>query len=600
MAFRSVNRSPHTRLFLAALSTLMLAALACNTLLPSENSSPLTQEPVFAAVALRLDGAESGLRSFVGGGDSLWLLDPGIYAIEIARNDGRTLSLPQTQITDQPFSLPGDPAWQGAANDPERFAAVTTLVNFLMNTEDIKLTVFQNVSQRFTSPLFTTEAGQDELNQLQGDLAMIAAQEIPVMAALKTVFTSYVTSGTPKAAAPQPDIKESLLAFFGYAGDAGERARERILQISEALTIDELNAAFSSVREGFRGSATNSIEFLDLLDSGALDTQAAQIESDMRNSPAFGTSAQANNATVGEVFHKEGAELVTKGAEFQAEVIKGVLGDVFPEITEGFDLADKANEWAEYIQSVYQDPLAAIEGEARGALQEQIKERITASLQQCCPDIAEDLAEQIADAVSEEAVKAIPELAPILQSTQPSSGAGPSATATGVAFPIIDLRSNIFETVSGGTAENFSTDFVLTADYEVGTVIGSISGVSTRLVEFECFNQDNPSDIWDYATVEYGFTYSAQISGGLDTITGEFSAPISPSGYTDFELVQPFTDPRCTDLNSQPAPNIGPFSGSGTISGVVGPTGDAYVATSWQAGSATVSGSWSGQGQVSH
>jgi len=95
------------------------------------------------------------------------------------------------------------------------------------------------------------------------------------------------------------------------------------------------------------------------------------------------------------------------------------------------------------------------------------------------------------------------------------------------------------------------------------------------------------------------------VTGSLDVTTGEFSASFTPAGQVvNFTVTQLFTDSRCIKYNSEPPPdigpfsNIGPFQGAGTISGVISRSGEATLTTDWQAANAQITGSWSGQGQV--
>jgi len=595
----SDRRRVHAGLVLALLIT-----LACNAPLgratdfpegTAELDSGPASEPAVAAVALRLDGGQPQLTAFVGPIGAAWHLAEGPYQISAVNQDGQVLLLSETQITDESLAWPADFQSADSGEAADQAAAIRTIATFLVQVEDAKLTALENSSGGFSAPLFSTDPGQVELDELYDRYAAIAAQEAAVMDALELLFGSRLSEGrSPKVAAPARGLKDSLFGFFGYAGAAGERARDRIVKISNGLGPEEKADAFNAVREGFRGNADNFDEFIANLLSGDLDAQAAQIESDMRNAPGFGAAAQAAGAAVGQVVHEEGAQLVTKGAEVQAQVIKGVLGNVFPDITQGFDLADKANEWANYIETIYKDPLAATEGTARDVLQDKIKQRILSDLQKCCPSMGEDLVDQLADKVSQQAVNAIPELATSVTATEPP------------ASPVIELRFDLVETVTGDVASKAtSASVVLTADYGTGTIAGSLEGTINYDGGTLCVNPNNFSETWDYRDETFVSTYTADVSGSLDVSSGEFSISMTPAGeIVDRTVTQPFTDSRCTKYNSNPPSEIGPFgnlgsfTGTGTIAGNVSPTGEARVTTDWQAGNAQVTGSWSGQGEV--
>ena len=171
---------------------------------------------------------------------------------------------------------------------------------------------------------------------------------------------------------------------------------------------------------------------------------------------------------------------------------------------------------------------------------------------------------------------------------------------------MIELRFDLAETVTGDVASKAtSTSFVLTADFAAGTVVGSLEGTIDYDAGRLCVNPNNPSETWDYMPVAYVAAFGADVSGSLDVSSGEFSTSIAPAGeIVDRTVTQLFTDSRCTQYNSDPPPeigpfgNLGPFTGTGTLSGMVSPSGEARATTDWQAGNAQVSGSWSGQGEV--
>jgi hypothetical protein len=604
------------------------ALLACSTLLPSAPNTatppppPLAGEaptltptlpgptstpagpaiPAVAAVAAALDPDQRRLSAFVGERAAEWALPPGRYLILAVDESGQVLRLDATAADSQPLTWPADFAGAGAAPDPALAEAVHTLARFLVEAEDTRYDALAAFSGNLTVPLYTANPGQAELDRLYGRFQAFSSADEGVLAAFAAFAAQASVAASPRAAAPArglSDIRNDLLNFFGYAGDAGLRARERILEIAPSLSGDDRTAAFDALRPDFRGDAADFNDFLARLRSGDLDTQAAQIESDLRNAPGYGAQAVLAGHSTGQLVFTEGSELVTRGAELNAAILKSVLGDVFPDITEGFDLADKAGEWGEYIESVYADPLLVGEGEARSALEELIGDRIKSDLLACCPELGETLASQIASQVGEQAVEAIPEVMAPLRASQTAIAAGTGVPPTATPLPpTVHINASMVEVVTGDWAENFDTDVVLTADFDTATVIGSLAGVSSREVIFDCFDTNNRSEVWDQATVTYGFTYGASVEGGLDTETGEFAADIAPSGDVDFELTAPFTDSRCTHLNSEPAPGIGPFSGAGTISGVISPLGDAVVVTDWETDQASVSGQWDGVGTV--
>jgi hypothetical protein len=590
----------------SALSIALLAILACNFMVGPSQISSQAQSKAVAAVALRLDGSGAQLSSFVGPGTSTWALEPGSYRVSAVNQSGMTIVFPRMDIADVPLIWPADFRSAGGTMDTARAAAIKTLARFLVDAQSAKLAALEHSSAGFTVPLFTAQPGQADLDDLYSRYAAITAEQSSVMTSLDAILQSP-RSGLlpPKMGSPRRDWHDSLKGFFGYAGGAGSRARDRILMIAENLSPADQADAFDVVRPAFTSGAANFDELAVKLQNGELDTQAAQIESDMRNSVGFGAAASEAGVSVAQVVHQEGGELVSKGADLQADVVKQVLGDVFPDISQGFDLADKANEWADYVQSVYKNPLVVAEGEARGAIQEKIKERVLEHLHECCKALEADVAEAIADNISEQAVSAVPSLVENIQATQTALAAQvpsvPAGTPSSDGHARVDLRDTFHEvlTYPQTSQVDFSTSMALTADKDAAHVTGALDGTGTYVIDVPCSDLLDASVIYERGAASYRFTYSAAVNTAFDTHTGEFSAPLAPSGKIEFiQMTKPFTDSHCTGMNTDLNVSF-PFTGAGTIQGVIAPDGTAQVTTAWSfLEQGSVKGSWSGQGQV--
>jgi hypothetical protein len=578
---------------LKAVTALSIAALSCNLLSTALGVNEELDLTAVVAVALRLDGGRSALSSFVGPASQAWDLHPGAYTVHAVDGDGLVIAFPEMQIVDVPIVWPPDFRSADGAADAQRERHIKTMAAFLIAAEAAKFAALEHSSGGFTAPLFSVDPGQAALDDLHARYASILEQQRDVLEALDELEAAGgAAGGMPRLAAPAPDWKETLFGFFGYAGNAGPRSRDRILAISENMTPDEQADAFDAVREGFKTGAADFDELAVMLASGELDNQAAQIESDMRNAPGFAAAAQQANATVGQVVHQEGGQLVVKGAEFEVEVVKKVLGDVMPDITEGFDLADKAHEWVEYVESVYNDPLLAAEGELRGSVQERIKESALGHLRECCSLLDEDIMEAIAEDISERAMDAVPSVVESIQATQ-TAMAGTSSG--GGIVPEDAVRVRLLDTFHEDLAMekvsevDFSARMDLVGDREARTITGRIEGAGTYLVELECEAERGAAS--------YSLTYAATVSGTLSPDTGEFAAPYSPIGVVDFiEMVRPFGSEECVDMNTDGDVTL-PFVGTGTLDGVIYPDGGAEVITEWSfLGFGTMSGVWVGGG----
>lgn len=173
---------------------------------------------------------------------------------------------------------------------------------------------------------------------------------------------------------------------------------------------------------------------------------------------------------------------------------------------------------------------------------------------------------------------------PVEPETTPPTSPAPS--------PVVYIKASFVETVTAGSAVNFSTAVDLTANFDQKTITGNITGRSGRYVEFICYDKGKAKI--DYATVGYDFSYVTFVNGQLDPTTGAFSAQIEPDGKITGELTSPFIKSMCTHMNNDPIPGLDPFSGKGTISGVINRDGTSSISTNWTAGKAAVRGSWSG------
>jgi hypothetical protein len=438
---------PHASPARLALVSLVLAALACSGL-PQPISSPsaATAPPSAAtavpnasapaptapagstaaantntllAIAVRIDGRAPTVDAYLGDpAQAPFTPPPGRYFVNVLDQHGLSLSLGAVSVAaGQPVPLPEALASAGGKADAAQASLLTTLGKFLIGAQLAQLNAYDAVSAGFTQPLFSkaVQPAEASLDQMMADEADLSGQQAAVLAAADALQATLPTAAAPsgRLAAPARGLKDAFLGFFGYANDAGKRARQRIVQISAGLSAGDKADAFDALRSGFKGDAQNYDDWLAQLASGKLDQQAAQMESDLRNAAGFAAQAQQANDTVGEVVKREGGELVTKGAELNVEIIKTVLGQVSPDLSKGYDLAKQGARWAQYVQDAYNDPLNAAKQLTREQLLAKINERIKSDLADCCPGLSSDDAQQIADSVSRQMISAIPGLAPV-------------------------------------------------------------------------------------------------------------------------------------------------------------------------------------------
>ncbi len=253
-------------------------------------------------------------------------------------------------------------------------------------------------------------------------------------------------------------VKDSLLGFFGYAGDAGKRAAADVLNVANQMSPDDMADAFADVPPGLTGGARDFDELAEKLSSGALAANAAQIRSALwRNTSFYGAAQGACDCGRPELStaHKEGAELATRGVDLNVTVVKTVLGNVFPDITTGIDYADKASEWAEYARDVYVNPLGTAEAGARDTIAERIKARIQSDLEKCCPGLDGDLVEEAAGAIAKGVLDTVPEVFAATPAATPVATAEPTSTPTA---PLTSTPSATSEPISTAAATATPTE----------------------------------------------------------------------------------------------------------------------------------------------
>lgn len=728
-------------LFFLTLGALLLAACSeSSNETPDGDGASNADERGLMALATRLEPAP--VRLVVYAADPTadpFELSPGTYSIEVTDGE-RVATLGEVNVrAGEVVSLPRGLDDSNSEQDTETAEAIGSIAAATLLVDRTRLTALEAASANQTRPLFAegdddVSATLDELWALYAEAGTVSPTTLDAIDHLRErlAWRPATNEGGPKLVALGPalapaqegvkesvegaweSIKESFDNFFGYAGDAGERASGDILIVAEEMTAEELEDAFAMVSPALTGGATNFQEMLDGVARGDLDDTAAQIRSQLWADPTFASHAQEQcvcNSPSLSTAHQEGAELVTRGAELQAAIVQTALAAQFPGMTQGFEKAeewieqadewrDQGNEWVEYLEEVYADPLGALEDAGRERLEEALADRIGADIALRFPDMDEEVADRLTSALSGAVIERVPELADLVaEEDEPSAGgddegetgegsegdglddggggtspwdapttgpqptrgvaeasppaadaptatpvaaatstpaptrtststptpsptASPTSTVTptatptattapppsattappptvtatpATAAPVVSGSVVIIETVSGGSIDAFQTTADLVADFDAGSLSGTLSGGGSSNRSFNCVSQSG--FVLDSATVRYSAFYGASFSASLPA--GEaFSTGFTASGSVSGELIESFTDPDCTHLNSEPIPGLGAFSGSGSISGTVSPTGAISVSTSWTAGSASVSGSGSGQGGV--
>ncbi|MEP7357658.1 MAG: thrombospondin type 3 repeat-containing protein, partial [Anaerolineales bacterium] len=165
-------------------------------------------------------------------------------------------------------------------------------------------------------------------------------------------------------------------------------------------------------------------------------------------------------------------------------------------------------------------------------------------------------------------------------------------------WPAYTFAGSIPEAAADHTGDGFTlnTTFSLVVDLNSGVVNGTFNSTGVAEVPFTCFNVDDPSEIYDHAKVTYTITYAATVAGSADKTTNLVVLPYTPGGTVTGVLSQPYTHEKCTHLNSGTIPGLGGFSGSGSLTLVIGELGHGSLKVDWKAPDFDSAGGWNGNG----
>jgi pSer/pThr/pTyr-binding forkhead associated (FHA) protein len=412
----------------------------------------------YLSVALNLE-EPGGLLLYTGiPSEDPMTLPSGTYYLESLGQDGKIyqelVSVPPGEAQTQVH--PGEQG-QGGVLDHEVSRQLQELAQFGLGVDHTRLEFMQVLSGGFKAPLGspTTPMEIGDLDSIYFNyealvgMQTVVIQNLDAMQARGESFRQVGRVGETEFRGvhskvdgmPAP-VFGSILSFFGFLGDAGQRAAEDIDKISSAMNDQQKEEAFSMVPEQLLHGAQSYDQMLDKLKNGELNNQAAQIRRALYTSPDFYEAAQdvkKNGRPELQTAYEEGSEFVKKGAELQVEIVKHVLGEVFPDISTGFDYADKANEWAEFIKSSYTDPLGTAKDWTVGQIKDKVKERIQSDLQNLFPEADEDqleeLAGQLTDQMSAQVGEIVKAANPVQPGAQPPAQAQAQAVATRTSPP---------------------------------------------------------------------------------------------------------------------------------------------------------------------
>ena len=235
------------------------------------------------------------------------------------------------------------------------------------------LAIFSN---DFTVPLFdpTVTADASDYDLLQAAIAKVVAAGDAYQQAIN--YFDQQNALTPTSVAGFSFVRpcgilSSVKDFFwGWAKGNGERSKDRILQIHSQMDPQTRQEMFNVAHDKFGDTVgTNQAEFIQKLQNGELNNQAAQLHSNFTSSPEtldYALYAKDNKMDTTSVAHQEGADGVTKGVDVVVDANTTILNAKFPGFSDGFD---KGKDAVENINKLAEDPLGYAADKVKGELE---------------------------------------------------------------------------------------------------------------------------------------------------------------------------------------------------------------------------------------
>ncbi len=315
--------------------------------------------------------------------------------IEILENDQGISSFTPSQFTFYPLS--------GSDSQQE----IETLTLFLMAVDTVRLTYYEIASGGYQYPLFDSSVptSWEDANRLLESFADLG-DETQIVKAARNFTTRALSNansvgrkGLARPTSGPLDIIKSIAGFFGIIKDEEETARQNLIKVlSSKKSTTEEEELLEIIQQTYPLESSIS-DFIRKLENSEVNRLAELRQELLQNSSVFyGIWQDQNpksNRPDGEVIHRVGADAVTRGAELNVNIIKEVLGSVFPGMDQGFEYADKVNKFSEFVRDLYQDPLSAMGGAVRGQIEDNIKEQIKTQFIDLFPDIEESEVETL-------------------------------------------------------------------------------------------------------------------------------------------------------------------------------------------------------------
>ncbi len=380
------------------------------------------------AIAYRLDDGLPYMSLYIGRPDEhVFTLPPGPYYIEAFDQTGQGISLGSRVVkVDDGRSaftaFPRDFTKSPSLLSGQETGQVKTLAEFLLLVDYARLSYLEIISNEFSTtpygvgadiPLSALEPMETLFAEMaKSDKQVTEAAQVFQARALATI--SYVPGKATLSVKRWFNVVDKLRAFFGLNHTNAESARNEILMVYDALPPDQRAEAFDMVDPNNRGGAQTYEEFVQKIKDGEIsDNTALGARREFHGDPFYAETVQ--NAVPGmnrphiNIAHQEGSAAVAAGAELYVEIIKSVLTTQFPDIKNGFEYAEKADKWSNYVRDLLTDPTKAFENYTTDQIKEYLSDQIKADLGEMNPGLDDDeigeIAGALADRITQQAVE---------------------------------------------------------------------------------------------------------------------------------------------------------------------------------------------------
>lgn len=261
----------------------------------------------------------------------------------------------------------------GNTNEPEIKTEARTEIEVITEFAAVKQSVTYDILKVFSKDYTTKFFDRDdltyeEIDYVFGKLADLQKYQESVESSANILIakTSLNKVGNIKAA---KGLGDAMKGFFTWLSGSGKRSRNRILTIASNMNESERNHLYNSLRPDWKTKSSNEADFWKKLDEGEYDNQAPQMFNDFSHDSDsdFSALAQDKGLTIHKIVHKEGAEGVEKGSKLMIEVVKTATP-----LGKGMDMVEKAEEYKQKIENLYNDPAKTIKEEVKSKLAEKL------------------------------------------------------------------------------------------------------------------------------------------------------------------------------------------------------------------------------------